>query len=79
MGWTAGVWFPTKARDFSLFHSVQTGPEAHSASYPMGAGGSFPKGKAAGRETDHSSSFSAEVKNGGDIYALPHKFSWRGA
>jgi hypothetical protein len=41
--WTAGVRFPAGASDFSLLHSVQTGPGAHPASYPMGT-----VGKAAG-------------------------------
>jgi hypothetical protein len=34
--------------EFSLLHVVQTGSGAHPASYPMGTGGSFPGGKAAG-------------------------------
>jgi hypothetical protein len=34
--------------NFSLHHRVQTGSGAHPASYPMGARGSFPRGKAAG-------------------------------
>jgi hypothetical protein len=38
---------PDSAR-FSLPHSVQTGSGIHPASYPMGTGGSFPGGKAAG-------------------------------
>jgi hypothetical protein len=33
---------------FSFLHVVQTGSEAHPASYPIGTGGSFPGGKAAG-------------------------------
>jgi hypothetical protein len=33
---------------FPLLHSVQTDSGAHQASYPMGTGGSFPGGKAAG-------------------------------
>jgi hypothetical protein len=33
---------------FSLLHSVQTGFGVHPTSYPMGTGGSFPRGKAAG-------------------------------
>jgi hypothetical protein len=33
---------------FSLLHVVQPGPRAHPVSYPMGIGGSFPGGKAAG-------------------------------
>jgi hypothetical protein len=36
-----------EGQKFSLLHSVQTGSEAHPASYPMGTGGSFPGGKAA--------------------------------
>jgi hypothetical protein len=34
--------------EFLLLHVVQTGSEAHPTSYPMGTGGSFPGGKAAG-------------------------------
>jgi len=33
--------------NFLLHENVQTGSGAHSASYPMGSGGSFPGGKAA--------------------------------
>jgi hypothetical protein len=39
-GWTAGV-------QFSAGDSVQTGPGAHLAEYPMESGGSFPEDKAA--------------------------------
>jgi len=42
-----GVLFPAEGGNFSLRHHVQTGPEAHPASYPMGIGGSFSGGKAA--------------------------------
>jgi hypothetical protein len=34
--------------EFSLLHVVQTGSGAHPASFPMGTGGPFPGGKAAG-------------------------------
>jgi hypothetical protein len=34
-----------KAKDFSASLCVQTGYEAHPASYPMGTGGSFPGSK----------------------------------
>jgi hypothetical protein len=37
-----------RAGNFSLHHRVQNGSGAHPASYPMGARGSFPGGKAAG-------------------------------
>jgi hypothetical protein len=40
-GLTARIRFPT-VHDFSLLHSVQTGPGVHPAFYPMGTGGSFP-------------------------------------
>jgi hypothetical protein len=60
--WMIGFLFPAWAGNFSLHHRVQTGSEAHPASYPMGIGGSFPEGRAAGREADHPPPFSAEVK-----------------
>jgi hypothetical protein len=42
-----GVRVPVGSR-ISLLHVVQTGSEVHPTSYPMGTGGSFPRGKAAG-------------------------------
>jgi hypothetical protein len=57
------VRFPAGAGNFSLHHRVQSGSGAHPASYPMGTRGSFPGGKAAGCEGDHSPPSSAEVKN----------------
>jgi hypothetical protein len=51
------------AEDFSSSPCVQTGSGAHTASYPMITGGPFPGGKARpGRDADHSSPSSAEVK-----------------
>jgi hypothetical protein len=44
----SGIQFPARAGNFSLHHRIQNGSEAHPASYPMGTGGSFPGGKAAG-------------------------------
>jgi hypothetical protein len=41
------VRFPAEAGNFSLHHHVQNGSGAHPASYPMGARGFFPGGKAA--------------------------------
>jgi hypothetical protein len=38
-----------------------------------------PGGKRPGREADHSSPSSAEVKNGGAIPPLPHMSSWHSA
>jgi hypothetical protein len=43
----AGVLFPTEERCFSLLHLVQTGFGAHPASYIVGTGGSYPRGKVA--------------------------------
>jgi hypothetical protein len=45
----SGVRFPAGAVNFFLHHRVQNGSGAHAASYPMGTGGSFPGGKAAGK------------------------------
>jgi hypothetical protein len=49
---------PTGAEDFSSSTYIQTGSEAHPASYPsypMGTGGPFPGGKAMPeRDADHS-------------------------
>jgi hypothetical protein len=45
----------TGAEDFSSSPCVQTGSEAHPASYPMGIGGPGPGGKARpGRDANHS-------------------------
>jgi len=43
-----GVSSPGMDWEFSLHRPVQTGSEAHPASYPMGTRGSFPGNKAAG-------------------------------
>jgi hypothetical protein len=59
--------FPAGAGNFSL-HRVQNGSVAHPASYPMGTRGSFPGGKAAGREADHSPPTCAEVKECVELY-----------
>jgi hypothetical protein len=77
-GWTAPVRFPA-VQDFSLLHSVQAGSGAHTASYPMGIGGSFTGGKRQGREADRSPPSSAEVKNGGAIPPLPTCLQWHSA
>jgi hypothetical protein len=46
---------PGRGRGFFLLACVQTGTEAHPASYPMSTGGLFPGGKARpGRDADHS-------------------------
>jgi hypothetical protein len=59
-----GVRSPEEAKDSSSSLCVQTGSEAHSASYPVGTGGPFPGGKErSGRDADHSPPCSAEVKN----------------
>jgi hypothetical protein len=70
-GWTTGVRFLVRARDFSLLHSVQTGFQAYLASYLMGTGRSIP----GDREADHSPPSSTDVKNGGAIPPLSHTCS----
>jgi hypothetical protein len=69
--WTAGVRSPTEAEDVSSNLCVQTGSGAHPASCTVGTGGSFPGGKARpGRDADHSSPSSAEVKKEWELYLL---------
>jgi hypothetical protein len=68
------------AWNFPLHHRIQNGSGAHPASYPMGTRGYFPGGKAAGREADHSTPSSAEVKECVDLYLhSPNTPSWPGA
>jgi hypothetical protein len=52
---------PAGPKDFSSSLCVQTISEAHPASCPVGTGGSFPGGKASGRDAEHSPPSSAEV------------------
>jgi hypothetical protein len=61
-----GVRFSAGSRFFR--HLVQTGSEAHPASYPMGDGGPFPGVNLPGREADHSPPSSAGVKECMELY-----------
>jgi hypothetical protein len=55
---------PAEAKDFPSSLCVQTGPGAHTTSYPMGTGGPFRRSKArSGRDADHSPPSSAEIEN----------------
>jgi hypothetical protein len=51
-----------KGKKFSLLHIVHTGSGVHPTSYKMGTRCSFPGVKRQGREADHSTPTSAEVK-----------------
>jgi hypothetical protein len=75
----AMVRVPVGARDFSQLHCVQTGYGAHTASYPIGTGVSFPGVMRPGREAVHSRPYSAEVKNDAATPVHLHKYSWRSA
>jgi hypothetical protein len=48
----SGVRIPAGSGNFSLHHCVQTGSEAHPASYPMGTRGFFPGVRRPEREAD---------------------------
>jgi hypothetical protein len=78
-GWTIGVRFTVGAGSLSLLHRVQTGSGLHPASYSMGTGGSFPGGKAAGAEADHSTPSSSEVKNAWCYTSIPNTSLWHDA
>jgi hypothetical protein len=65
---------PSRGRDFSLLHSVQTDSGAHPASYPMDTRALFSGVKWLGHEADHTPPSSVEVMNGGAVYVsvMPH-------
>jgi hypothetical protein len=67
------------ARDFTLLHSVQTGPGVQPVSYLICTGGCSPGVKRQGVEADHSSPFSVEIKNDVAVPPFFHTSSWRGA
>jgi hypothetical protein len=55
---------PDRSRGFFFWPLRPDRSGAHPASYPIGTGGSFPRGKARpGRDADHSPPSSAEIKN----------------
>jgi hypothetical protein len=56
------------AGNFSLHHHVMTGSGTYPVSYPMVREGSFPGGKEAGREVDHSPPSRADVKECVELY-----------
>lgn len=63
--------FTVEAKDISLLHSFQTDSGAHRASYPVATGLLSPGIKWQGREIEHSSPSSDELKNGGALPPLP--------
>jgi hypothetical protein len=69
--WGSRVQFPVGAGNFSLHHCVQNGSGAHPASYPVGTGDLSLGIKWLGREADHSSPFSAKVKNAWSCTSTP--------
>jgi len=46
MGWMTGIQLLAGAGIFFPCHHIQTSFGAHPASYPMGTGGFYPRGKA---------------------------------
>jgi hypothetical protein len=56
---------------FSLHHCVQTGSEAHPASYPMGTRALSLGVKWPGSEADHSLPSSADIKNAWSYISTP--------
>jgi hypothetical protein len=62
---------PVRGRNFSLRHRFQTCPSAHPASYPFSTRGSYPGGKEAGSESDHSTPPSAEDRNAWKYTSTP--------
>jgi hypothetical protein len=74
-GQEVGVHFQAGARDFSLLHNVQTGSEAHPATYPVCTRNSSSEVKLQRHEADQSPSPSPKVKDGWAIPPFPHTHS----
>jgi hypothetical protein len=64
-----------QGQNFSLLQSIQIGYEAHPLRIQWGHGAVSLRVNWPGQEADHSSSSSAEVKNGVAIPPLPHMSS----
>jgi hypothetical protein len=60
----------SRSQELSLLHVVQTGYEAHPASYPLGS-----RDLSLGHEADHTPPSIAEVKKTW-IHPLPYMPSW---
>jgi hypothetical protein len=65
------VRFPIGERDSSLLRSIQTGSGSHRCSYLIGIDDFTLGDQLPGREDDHSTPSSGEVKNHGAILPLP--------
>jgi hypothetical protein len=63
-----GFRIPAGAGNVSLRHRVHTSAGAHSFSYRMGNGGSFPGLKRPERKVDHTPPSSAEAKECVELY-----------
>jgi hypothetical protein len=70
MGWKRGIRF-AEGSEIYLRPRVQTGSEAHPASYPTDTGDSTSEIERPGREADHSPPSSAR----GRVSSLPHTSS----
>jgi hypothetical protein len=57
------VRFPAELRNFSVLHSIQTGPKVHSLCYPMDIESVSSAVKRQRRKAGHLLSSSADVKN----------------
>jgi hypothetical protein len=66
------VRFPAEARDFSVFHVVETSSGAHHVFSATGIVCYFAGRKRSRLEADRSRSYSVEVKSDGAISLLPH-------
>jgi hypothetical protein len=73
-----GVPFPSRARDVSLLHSIQTGSRSNQLPIKLILGALSTGTKQPRGEANHSLLFTAQVKNDGAIPPLPHTSSWHG-
>jgi hypothetical protein len=62
--------FPTEVGDYFFLPSIETGPVAHSASYPVGTRDLLPVVKLLRREADHSPLSIVKVKNSPYVFKM---------
>jgi hypothetical protein len=72
------IFLPAGATDFSVLQRVYTGPASSQPSIQWVLGALSPAVKRPGRETGHSYTTSAKIKNGRGVPLLPNMSYWRG-
>jgi hypothetical protein len=79
MGWMAGVGFPAGEKYFLFCTGSRPALGLTQPPIQLVPGALSLGAKRPGRESDHSSGSSAEIKYDGSVFLLPNTSSWCGA